>query len=324
MKRFLCLILSILILTGCTTLPESDLPPLEEKLPSGPIEISSVQDIIDLTDEQLRAIYWGDIKVVISDFPIIIDSVAAEIAYSNIQHITCTDTNRFISRITALDKESVLLIMDSASISAQNMIYREFKETDTEFIYTGYWLERFDNGFFEYFVRVQERPVVICKSTGEFERQFLYPNPPNWVTIREALRSLPPVAPEPGREIVPLTPELEERVRNDWNEHRGWDKAFDSVDYLGTYNGIVVFTAHEGGITAVREERIGGFVFSYYDAGHRVWVWNDGEIHPLVTYTIYYTPVHGAYDLGLLTKQDVSDILYYFHQSHPWFGGRES
>ena len=77
--------------------------------------------------------------------------------------------------------------------------------------------------------------------------------------------------------------------------------------YLGTYDGKSVVKI--GGLSttqAVWYETVAEYKFTYGE-GNRIWVLDDGELHPLSTGN-WASAATGAYDSGLLTKEDIHMI----------------
>jgi hypothetical protein len=100
-----------------------------------------------------------------------------------------------------------------------------------------------------------------------------------------------------------LSEEMELRIKQDYINFFFPSSTFYTVDsveivqYSGTYNASVVFRTNLiFGSTGIRREIIAGYIFTIHSGSELVW--NDGEIYEL----------REAYDLGLLTAQDMEKI----------------
>jgi len=116
--------------------------------------------------------------------------------------------------------------------------------------------------------------------------------------------------PEDPPPLTPLPPETELQIKQSWvngypeyanPEYHNVDTV--TVKYYGTYNGCVAVMMY--GFWAIPQtvchEEIAGVTFSYPDMNF-ILVWKDGcfiELSP-------------AYDQGLLTKEDLINIKYYY------------
>ena len=124
-----------------------------------------------------------------------------------------------------------------------------------------------------------------------------------------------------------LSKEMEERILDDywywvnsfWKREQSErdNRRTQILQYLGTYNGsIVVLIEQLSSRPGSSYIEIEGYGFGF-SSENFIWVWNDGEIHRMQTtykdreYTIIGDL--GAYDLGLLTIEDIANIqrLYY-------------
>ena len=121
--------------------------------------------------------------------------------------------------------------------------------------------------------------------------------------------------------VEPLCPELEARIKQDWvDAHSGIPAIQDvSIDlYLGTYNdSVALMISHaRGDFSAHWTEKISDYWF-HYNSDQRIFVWNDGTFFTLsergACGGILNTP--GAYELGLLTAEDIGIIyILYVHR----------
>jgi len=201
-------------------------------------------------------------------------------------------SHRYIHEVRMLDYDSVLAVMD-LHCGTYNSLYTSLDETDDEYIYTNYSFSPRSSG-----IGLGRNQIIIDKKTGSFlntndNRAFVIVKQ---VPFRES-------APKPTRPMVQLTKEQEEKFRNDVRKVKsfGSDYRFDWDLYYGSYNGSIA-TLHRGGMytTAITSEVVDDFYFRYYH-GYSITVWNKGVPYRL----------QQAYDKGLITKQDLSDIAYY-------------
>jgi len=140
-----------------------------------------------------------------------------------------------------------------------------------------------------------------------------------------------PYVPPP---LDPLCEELELRIRQDWVSHveriNGLLINIDDVQihgYFGTYNGSVAVVM--GLVFAIpptlRMMKVGEFEF-WMRSPAFIYIWNDGDFHILYSEerwsfiddiwgVVEIFP--GAYDLGLLTIEEVKEIHSRYHE---WYG----
>jgi hypothetical protein len=134
--------------------------------------------------------------------------------------------------------------------------------------------------------------------------------------ISEAMTSEPE---ETGDPAIPLSAAQQKQIKKDWflfvAEQWGLKDSYDPAKvrikhYLGTYNGSIALMMDDAYMSvheALWDQEVAGFVFHNND-GHFISVWNNGTFYPLP----------GAYGQGLLTEQDVGDILGYHQQALPF------
>jgi len=130
-----------------------------------------------------------------------------------------------------------------------------------------------------------------------------------------------------GVNVGALCEECELRIREDWLKFRP-RRAFEEFDvdnvpinYFGTYNGsVAAIIGADSDMAANFKETVAGVLFQF-PMRFRVWIWNNGKFHALSTRDV---PIFGyvgelpevfgweeelgAYDLGLVTKQDIENI----------------
>ena len=116
-------------------------------------------------------------------------------------------------------------------------------------------------------------------------------------------------------ENVSVAPYLIERFGHRPDFPEGYSVNRVSISpYLGTYNGSVVMKIrrlYSGSVPMVWHEDVAGYRFRYGDSS-RIVVWNDGEFFGLSD-VAYFGSIIGAYNIGLLTEQDVGDIWYHWN-----------
>ena len=112
-------------------------------------------------------------------------------------------------------------------------------------------------------------------------------------------------------EPLVLCPEVEAKILRDgrWNRIDG---------YFGTYNGSVAFI-QIGVADAFWAEEVAGRVFYYFQL-HRIYVWNDGAFYTLSRqeWGGFTLETPGAYELGLLTTEDIWSIHFHHDLWLPW------
>ena len=119
--------------------------------------------------------------------------------------------------------------------------------------------------------------------------------------------------PLPEPEPEPLCPELEARIKRDFQI------AFNVYDldtvwiepYLGTYNGSVALYFGPGILDVTWREEVAGLIFSYR-SNERIWVWNDGAFYTLSGRGSFGSILPSAYELGLLTAEDIQHLHFRF------------
>ena len=136
-----------------------------------------------------------------------------------------------------------------------------------------------------------------------------------------AVESYHPYQPVIRPPLEPLCEELKNQIEEDF----GLDSFFGHprarvIEYFGTYNGSVVIMFNEGRFTFSGNTRDGSNLFplppvTSLVAGIRFYldfsvgdirVWREGQFYFL----------RNAYDLGLLTKEDIESVAYYFHNGY--------
>ncbi|MCL2842602.1 MAG: S-layer homology domain-containing protein [Oscillospiraceae bacterium] len=114
-------------------------------------------------------------------------------------------------------------------------------------------------------------------------------------------------------ELEPLCPELETRIRQDFqiafNVYH-LDKVWIEP-YLGTYNGSVALYFGPGPLTIAWSEEVAGHIF-FYQSSLRILVWNDGAFYTLSGKSGFDVVLPSAYELGLLTAEDIGHIHFRF------------
>ena len=108
-------------------------------------------------------------------------------------------------------------------------------------------------------------------------------------------------------EPLSLCPEMEARIIGDWTESFG--RAPNIAGYFGTYGGSVALIINPGWHTVVWIEEVAGRVF-FYTRDYRVLVWNDGAFYTLSGIPWFNISFPGAYELGLLTAEDIWHIHF--------------
>lgn len=115
-----------------------------------------------------------------------------------------------------------------------------------------------------------------------------------------------------------LSDELENKIKEDWFYKLNSESSIDynditmindwTVDYFGTYNNCVavMIWGSRGVDGAERDITIDDVVFHYRD-GNRMEVWKDGNFLKLAD----------AFEQGLLTREDIQDIEYYYRTGSP-------
>ena len=134
--------------------------------------------------------------------------------------------------------------------------------------------------------------------------------------------------------VMSLCPELVERIMHDWVEtlnlnpphlefsFGGFPTTVDDVwidDYFGTYNGSVALLMNSSTLTFHGHfwgEYVAGYEFRYR-SGQRILVWSEGVFYTLAS----WGGMPGAYELGLLTAEDVGSIYF---RSERWQRSRET
>jgi len=114
--------------------------------------------------------------------------------------------------------------------------------------------------------------------------------------------------PAPGVDIN--NTELGKRIRQDHlNQHyagQAWRPTIDDVRitaYYGTYNGCSAVIIPVGGTGAITNVVVAGILFTYSGSGTSIVVWKDGTFYGL----------QKAYDLGLLTRENIVEIARQHH-----------
>jgi len=133
--------------------------------------------------------------------------------------------------------------------------------------------------------------------------------------------------------VISLCPELVVRITHDWVDtlnanpphlqfvfigfgHSISDAWID--DYFGTYNGSVVLMINHFHLiyhASTWDEEVAGHVFRYR-SGQRVLVWSDGVFYTLSGVSNGGIPwdIPGAFELGLLTAEDIESIYSRFER----------
>jgi len=93
----------------------------------------------------------------------------------------------------------------------------------------------------------------------------------------------------------PLTDEIKTQISMDYPNFLS-----QAVNYYGTYNKAVVFRV-QGGWLAHISEIAANILFDYPDR-NTMRVWKEGQFYSL----------HTAYEEGILTKNDIKNIAYYY------------
>ena len=95
----------------------------------------------------------------------------------------------------------------------------------------------------------------------------------------------------------------EELLRQIEQDFSSGEDVYNVKNYYGNYNGSipVMFLMPENG--AIRSVEVAGS-YIHYNGGNSIWVWKDGDFYSL----------DEAYELKLLTKDDIAMIAY-FHNS---------
>ncbi len=110
------------------------------------------------------------------------------------------------------------------------------------------------------------------------------------------------------RNPAALSTQQQEQIKSDWLKLANSETKSASdieLDYFGTYNGCVALMVNDsftGYADIVTEEKIGGIPFKY-SSGNTVRVFKDGAFISLQT----------AYEKGLLTKENLKNIRYYYN-----------
>jgi hypothetical protein len=118
-----------------------------------------------------------------------------------------------------------------------------------------------------------------------------------------------------GNNNQQLCPDLAARIKLDWLQFCIFTTTIDGVrisEYFGTYRGSVVLMINCiccYFADVVWEEEVAGRVFLYRDS-QRILVWNDGAFYDL-------SGANGAYELGLLTAEDIFRVHLRFEQARP-------
>jgi|GEM_PF-2378153 len=107
-----------------------------------------------------------------------------------------------------------------------------------------------------------------------------------------------------------LSANMERRIQRDWFRtipDRGrFNRNSVRIDYyFGTYNGsvaLMISDDYTNFTQAIWDQEVAGFVFRYGD-GQFISVWNNRNFYTLPQ----------AYELGLLTSQNLRDIHYHFN-----------
>ena len=116
--------------------------------------------------------------------------------------------------------------------------------------------------------------------------------------------------------LVPLSAEMERRVKEDWVAWRIGEnpqiseyltvEGTEIYRFYGTYNGAIAAMLHSdifGYGNVWWEETIAEITVGYSNANFIV-VWYDGA----------FLQLQSAYDEGVLTKEDIETIAYYHHR----------
>jgi hypothetical protein len=123
-----------------------------------------------------------------------------------------------------------------------------------------------------------------------------------------------------------------ERIKNDWAVQRTVERG-DVISvgdvridhYFGTYGDSVALMISDnylGYAGAIWHEEVAGHTFNYRN-GQRVLVWNNGEFYTLSgqissTPGLSIEPEGGSYGRGLITAENVENILCHFEQAFPF------
>jgi hypothetical protein len=137
----------------------------------------------------------------------------------------------------------------------------------------------------------------------------------------------PTTTEEPLTPLEPLSKELEMRIKTDWvkwiNELEEYKRNNIEIEisdiemfYFGTYNGSAVLYIDtfpkRDHPEEVWTETVAGYKFHYRGAWCLV-VWNNGKFYRLSNNHVLWGGGDGAYEKGLLTKQDIKTIWHRFY-----------
>ena len=140
-----------------------------------------------------------------------------------------------------------------------------------------------------------------------------------WLTYQDlqAIDEITKTTPLPRHMLLEGLPTAtENRMVEDFRKMNGLPKD-DYVyvaNFLGIYNGkvAVIMDGPFGYATIVVQETVAGITFSYPHAGPYIMIWDNGEFHRLASWQEYngsgFTEVKGAFDLGLVTSDNVREI----------------
>ena len=138
-------------------------------------------------------------------------------------------------------------------------------------------------------------------------------------TDEEPVTEPPVIAPENEQtfpDLMPLNGEIIEQIKNDYWELRlsenpslaepkdprdAWIRPY-LVGYYGTYNGCTAVMVEYGGYLDAFMKKIIGDIEFVYSSSNTIKIWKEGLFYEL----------QEAFDLGLIVKDDLESINYYF------------
>jgi len=105
-----------------------------------------------------------------------------------------------------------------------------------------------------------------------------------------------------------LCDEIKKLIEKDYNSFTfiGASSKSRIEEYYGTYNGCIAVIFNDYFHSGSRPLGLVAGIRFQYDYGNRILAWKEGEFYIL----------QKAFDLGLLTGEDIETIAYYFHNGY--------